>query len=110
MSSSMSRTQLAPGVFASLIILIILVDVMITFVVVDIMDFGKTFAYILSSNLQLQFIAIPIRVDRNTTHIGKLLVTKAIGKSTHDPKIRVRKKYFRNKDLFSQICFRIGKT
>ena len=29
------------------------------------------------------------RVDRNTTHIGKLLVTKAIGKSTHDPKIKV---------------------
>ena len=29
-------------------------------------------------------------MDRNTTHIGKLLVTKAIGKSSHDPKIRVR--------------------
>ena len=28
-------------------------------------------------------------MDRNTTHIGKLLVTKAIGKSTHDPKIKV---------------------
>ena len=41
------------------------------------------------------------RVDRNTTHIGKLLVTKAIGKSTYDPKIKVKELSFKsskNKD------------
>ena len=40
-------------------------------------------------------------MDRNTTHIGKLLVTKAIGKSTHDPKIKVKELSFKsskNKD------------
>ena len=36
------------------------------------------------------------RVDRNTTHIGKLLVTKAIGKSTHDPKIKVKELSFKS--------------
>ena len=36
------------------------------------------------------------RVDRNTTHIGKLLVTKAIGKSTHDPKIKVEELSFKS--------------
>ena len=40
-------------------------------------------------------------MDRNTTHIGKLLVTKAIGKSTYDPKIKVKELSFKsskNKD------------
>ena len=35
-------------------------------------------------------------MDRNTTHIGKLLVTKAIGKSTHDPKIKVEELSFKS--------------
>ena len=35
-------------------------------------------------------------MDRNTTHIGKLLVTKAIGKSTYDPKIKVKELSFKS--------------
>ena len=35
-------------------------------------------------------------MDRNTTHIGKLLVTKAIGKSTNDPKIKVKELSFKS--------------
>ena len=74
----------------------------------DVKDLARLL-HVLLSNLQLQFIAIPIRVDRNTTHIGKLLVTKAIGKSTHDPQVRVRTKYFRNYILFFKFVSGLGR-